>query len=872
LTELTVLHLDFNQISSIPPEIGNLSKLNTLGLADNLITSVPDEISNLTNLADFYLYQNQLTFEDIIPIIDLPDNYFQYYPQDSIGIKSDINGYTGQEISFTVGGGGNTWQWFKDGVPLSDGGYISGATTATLSVANPESSDEGAYHCEVTHTSAWQLTLYSRPTTLSVSSPIESVTDIDGNVYNTVTIGDQTWMAENLKTTTYNDGTPIPNVTDNTEWSNLSSGAYCWYNNNETTYKDSYGALYNWYTVETENLCPSGWHVPDYSEWTILIDYLGGNSIAGGKLKEAGTEHWLSPNTDGTNESGFTARPAGARVPNPDDFVYLGEAGFWWTSLGTTSYYNPQIYNNGSEIFAYAGVDRGSGLSIRCLKNSEAVSSFSLIAQNAGVDEGQPVEIPISVTELTASDNIISYQFDIDYDNTSLEYTGTDLSGTLAEGGTVTVNSSVAGKLKVSYMNSTALVGSGDILNLQFNTLKADTTDVFISNAYLNATEVTELTTGTAIIRDVTSPSAEITYDDTENRCGDNLLIIATFDEPILETNPVNLSLSGATTLSVAEMTRVSDLVYTFSFPVPRANGDVTVTLSGGTDLWGNEVVTTPNSGNSFTITGITLGDVDDDGKILAYDAALTLQHSVGLDPLPDIDPLPWENWRDTTANVDGVGVVTANDAGMILQYSAGIITSFDASVKKSLSQAFISLEVVNNEIILYSYGDLLGLNIAVDNADQILGTPEILDKNFLSATNIDGSTYNIGLCNSVSPESGSEILKIPYTKSGSIELNMTINTETETRNLNLSFITGIEEEMNDGIILYPNPVSEILNIQGVQNITTAHIFSTIGQLMFSREIGAENDEINVAGLPSGLYILNMIVDGQMVVKQFAKE
>jgi uncharacterized protein (TIGR02145 family) len=106
----------------------------------------------------------------------------------------------------------------------------------------------------------------------------QTVKDIDGNVYKTVTIGKQVWMAENLKTAKYNDGKTIPLVTDNTEWSNLSAPAYCWYNN-DIANKEVYGALYNWYTVNTNKVCPKGWHIPIDAEWTTLTTYLGGEGV-----------------------------------------------------------------------------------------------------------------------------------------------------------------------------------------------------------------------------------------------------------------------------------------------------------------------------------------------------------------------------------------------------------------------------------------------------------------------------------------------------------------------------------------------------------------------------------------------------------------
>ena len=112
-----------------------------------------------------------------------------------------------------------------------------------------------------------------------------TVADIDGNIYNTVKIGNQAWMAENLKTTKYNNGTEIPLIVDKPAWEALMTGGYCWYNNEDVN-KNIYGALYNWYAVNTGNLCPIGWHVPSYNEWDILAAYLGGVDIAGGKLKE----------------------------------------------------------------------------------------------------------------------------------------------------------------------------------------------------------------------------------------------------------------------------------------------------------------------------------------------------------------------------------------------------------------------------------------------------------------------------------------------------------------------------------------------------------------------------------------------------------
>jgi len=199
--------------------------------------------------------------------------------------------------------------------------------------------------------------------------PDNTVTDIDGNVYNTVTIGTQVWMLENLKVTKLNDGTAIPLVTDKTSWLNLTTPGFCWYGNNEATYKNTYGALYNWYTVNTGKLSPAGWHVPTDAELTTLTNYLGGESIAGGKLKETGTTHWQSPNTGATNESGFTGLPGGMRNV-PGFFYNIENSGIWWSSTeydATNEWLSEADYNYGG--FYKLNLVKTCGFSVRCVKD-----------------------------------------------------------------------------------------------------------------------------------------------------------------------------------------------------------------------------------------------------------------------------------------------------------------------------------------------------------------------------------------------------------------------------------------------------------------------------------------------------------------------
>ena len=196
-----------------------------------------------------------------------------------------------------------------------------------------------------------------------------TVTDIDGNVYNTVVIGTQVWLVENLKTTRYRNGDPIPYITDSTQWNRyLNTGAYCTYRNNNS-YANTYGNLYNWYAVsDSRNIAPAGWHVPSDAEWTTLTSFLGGDTISG-KLKEAGINHWSNPNTGANNETGFSALPGG----NRDDlgfFEYIGDYLYMWSSTGadaTNGWYRFMDYK--SKYIIKSVFDKTFGFSVRCIRD-----------------------------------------------------------------------------------------------------------------------------------------------------------------------------------------------------------------------------------------------------------------------------------------------------------------------------------------------------------------------------------------------------------------------------------------------------------------------------------------------------------------------
>ena len=197
----------------------------------------------------------------------------------------------------------------------------------------------------------------------------DPVTDIEGNVYETVAIGDQVWMAENLRTTRLNDGTEIKLISKNQEWNSTSDPALSWYNNDSSLFKVPYGALYNGYAATNENICPAGWHMPDSEEWGVLIDFLGGTETAGGKLKVEGLTQWHSPNTGADNSSSFSALPAGMRYFEGTFSSLSYFTAFWSvTEADNASHYFVSLSYLDSRA-SLSSKSKKQGFSIRCVRD-----------------------------------------------------------------------------------------------------------------------------------------------------------------------------------------------------------------------------------------------------------------------------------------------------------------------------------------------------------------------------------------------------------------------------------------------------------------------------------------------------------------------
>ena len=297
-------------------------------------------------------------------------------PGASTGVTASA-GNAQATVTFTapVSNGGSAITGYT--VTSVPGGLTATGTASPITVSGLTNGT--AYTFTVTATNAIGNSAASSASNSVTPAIPTPVSDIDGNVYNTVTIGTQVWLAENLKTTKYNDGTAIPNITVDATWAAATTGAYSDYSNTPAN-STIYGRLYNWYAVDNnaatkvasnggKNVCPTSWHVPTDAEWTTLTTYLGGEAVAGGKLKETGTTHWITPNTGATNETDFTALPGGYRNYN-GTYLTIGYSGFWWSSTEystSNAWYRYVSYSNTNVYGHYDG--KPYGFSVRCVRD-----------------------------------------------------------------------------------------------------------------------------------------------------------------------------------------------------------------------------------------------------------------------------------------------------------------------------------------------------------------------------------------------------------------------------------------------------------------------------------------------------------------------
>jgi hypothetical protein len=486
----------------------------------------------------------------------------------------------------------------------------------------------------------------------------------------------------------------------------------------------------------------------------------------------------------------------------------------------------------------------------------------------ATVNQNDTLELAISTESLNAADNVISFQTDFAYDSTRYTFVSNNVLGTLNTNGNVVVNSTKNGKLNISYMSQTALSGAGSLVKLKFKANDKVGQGIFsMSNFLFNTTNITSLKSDTVNTIDGVPPTAKVTYSVNPARKGDSLLITVKFSEKMAVSPVPQLNLTGVNTLANTNLTKVNDTTYTYWWVVEKGNGAVNVNLATGTDLAGNGIVATPTENASFTVLPTLFGDIDTNNLVQAYDAALALQYSVGLNPLPTMDPLPWSNWRLAVANVDTVGSVTANDASLILQHSAKLITSFPADAKKrggDAPTANVIVNIENNQLVFRTTGTLYGFNVFFKDNFNAFGQPTVNDKNAIVATNINTNNYNVGLASTTPFAENEPFLVIPIVSTTEVSGTMDVVVNTQEKALSYGRSLGINKETKSLITAYPNPTKDVVTVTNAQG-KTLRVLDLQGRVVASQAVVSNNHEVSLKSIGAkGTYILH-IVDGNGV-------
>ena len=385
---------------------------------------------------------------------------------------------------------------------------------------------------------------------------------------------------------------------------------------------------------------------------------------------------------------------------------------------------------------------------------------------------------------------------------------------------------------------------------------------MYLSNFLYNTTTVTSLKSDTVNTIDGIPPTAKITYSQNLVRKGDSLLITVNFNEKMAVSPVPQLNLTGQNTLANTNLTKVNDTTYTYWWVVEKGNGAVNVNLATGKDLGGNVIVATPTQNPSFTVLPTLFGDIDTNKLVQAYDAALALQYSVGLNPLPTMDPLPWSNWRLAVANVDTVGNITANDASLILQKSIGKIASFPADAKKrggDAPVANVSVTQEGNQLVFRATGTLYAFNVFMKDNFNIFGQPEVKDKSAIVASNINTTAYNVGLASTTPFAENEPFLVIPILTNENVQGTMDIVANTQEKSLSYGKAAGIGTINKEAVIVYPNPTKDIVTINNAQG-KTLRIVDVQGKEVYNQKVNTSSMEVSMKAIGTkGMYVLHIV-------------
>jgi Concanavalin A-like lectin/glucanases superfamily/Secretion system C-terminal sorting domain len=484
------------------------------------------------------------------------------------------------------------------------------------------------------------------------------------------------------------------------------------------------------------------------------------------------------------------------------------------------------------------------------------------------------VEVVLSTSTLDSLHKVIAYQTDFSYDSTRFTYVSSSLVGTLNPTGTVQVNSSVKGKLNVGFMSPKVVVGTGTLVKLTFKaSLVMGSTPFGLSNFLYNATPVTKLVGDTISIIDGIPPTGKITYSVNPARKGDSLVITVAFNEKMAISPIPQLELTGQNIKPKTNMTRINETTYQLVHVVEKGSGIVNIRLYTGTDLAKNIVTALPTTGASFSVIPPVYGDIDTNKFIQAYDAAIALQYSVGLNAISHIDPSPWSNWRVVGANVDTVAGVTANDASLILQKSVGQLSSFPADGLKRSVQEMGDVEIiqVKNQLFFKAKGSLQGFNFDVKNIHGVLGEPEFINNEMMVAENRNGSDFRIGIAKAGKFKEGEIFMKLNLKTDAPVKLlaSINVNTRKVERLIDGNIVSKTKYVNAKNINVYPNPVKNIVTISGAEGYEL-NVFNIEGRMVYTTMIDTDYFQAQFKeSLPTGLYIMKLASESEKNTEEY---
>lgn len=792
---------------------------------------------------------------------------------------------------------------------------------------------------------------YGNTITFTTHPPISygSLIDVDGNVYKTVKIGTQTWMAENLKTTKYADGTPI------------EFGTHIY--QNDPNNKLTYGLLYTWSaatkgkeckidTQRIQGVCPTGWHIPSYGEQAALIEYLGGKKVAGGKLKEAGNEHWKRPNSGATNESGFSALGAGLNYFvnwNMIDTFQKALTHFWNTACEEGFEFNYAYGLGVSNTSSWAGIGQNlssNGGSVRCIKDTSITyeqipllrtdtilnitHNFALVKGSLNISGSSPILFggvcwdTIPYPDTTDFKTIEIGNFPLFRNNilTRLHPNTTyyvrayavNLAGVgygnelifttkpdLIERGTVQdIEGNIYETVRIGNQNwmaenlKTTTLNDGTPIELVLSDLNGSEWLRFNQPAYsflfdnIKNMEIYGASYNfKAVLTEKICPNgwhvpSNEEWNELKNFLGDsvgNKLKEAGFEHwrkyPDSEASNSSgfTGLPGGVRMSYG---RFYDYIggwwsnYNSSYWYVNTNDAY---LSHGQDATGASIRCLEDSGGEVNNNKLyTFGDIDSNNQIQSTDASLVLQYSVGLDPLPSIDPLPWEEVRIVAADVDKLNGITAYDASLILQYEAGLIKSFPADDDKksfSTSQADMEIGLENGFVTFRPNGKLYGLNLNISGASDMLGMPLVLNSNVLLASHVTSESYSVGLAAAVAPEEKAVVMKIPLTRISGKQVTVEMTINNVTKNYILGSPTSVQQNSLKALDIFPNPANSKLYFGHFSGKVFIEIYNLQGKAVIKQVVDSEAD---ISSLPNGTYIIIIRDTSNTVTRKFVKQ